>query len=230
MLQQTATEPIVNNLLLMNLFSSCRVVQSHLVRGPVSIKSSNSICSRAFATSQFGMSSSDFPPPQLKAVAEDVAGLLKSRGETICVAETAAGGLVSAALLSTPGASKIYFGGLTLYTLPSRIAFAGWTQQNIDNYDGPTPKLVEGLASNVREKLQATYCVGESGTAGPTASGKSANRQPGYVALAVVSEKGSSSKDLDTGLGGDRQANMVAFAVEALKLVKQFIEGGGSKM
>jgi hypothetical protein len=37
------------------------------------------------------------------------------------------------------------------------------------------------------------------------------------------------TKDLDTGLGGDRQANMVAFAVEALKLVKEVITGG-SKM
>ncbi|KIX94316.1 uncharacterized protein Z520_10026 [Fonsecaea multimorphosa CBS 102226] len=183
------------------------------------------------------MSSAEFPPPQLKSAAEDVASLLKSRGETICVAETAAGGLISASLLSTPGASKIYKGGLTLYTLESRIAFAGWTQQNIDNYDGPTPELVEGLAKNVREKLQGTYCVGESGTAGPTASGKTPNRQPGYVALAVVGGKGSANKDLDTGLGGDRQANMVAFAVAALKLVKDFItssehDGGdrGGKM
>jgi hypothetical protein len=40
------------------------------------------------------------------------------------------------------------------------------------------------------------------------------------VALAVASERGITSKDLDTGLAGDRQANMIAFAVEALKLVK----------
>ena len=104
---------------------------------------------------------SDFPPPALRQAAEDVASLLRERKETISVAETAAGGLVSAALLSTPGASRIYKGGLTLYTLDSRIAFAGWTQANIDNYDGPTPKLVEGLASHVRETLKSNYTVGE---------------------------------------------------------------------
>ncbi|EXJ63223.1 hypothetical protein A1O7_03670 [Cladophialophora yegresii CBS 114405] len=108
--------------------------------------------------------SAQFPPPQLKAAAEEVAALLKSRGETVCVAETAAGGLISAALLATPGASKIYRGGLTLYTLESRIAFAGWTHRDIDVYDGPTPTLVEGLARSVRDKLDATYCIGESGT------------------------------------------------------------------
>lgn len=104
---------------------------------------------------------SDFPPPALREVAEEVAAILRQRKETISVAETAAGGLVSAALLATPGASKIYKGGLTLYTLESRIAFAGWTQGDLDTYDGPTPKLVAGLAIHVRKTLKSTYAVGE---------------------------------------------------------------------
>jgi hypothetical protein len=48
-----------------------------------------------------------------------------------------------------------------VYTLPSRIQFAGWTQQNIDNYRGPTPDIVAGLAENVKQKLESTYCVSE---------------------------------------------------------------------
>ncbi|KAJ9500210.1 hypothetical protein H2202_004005 [Exophiala xenobiotica] len=176
-------------------------------------------------------SSSAFPPPALAAAAEEVASLLRERKETISVAETAAGGLISAALLATPGASRIYRGGLTLYTLPSRVAFAGWTQDNIDKYDGPTPELVAGLASHVRKTLESDYCVGESGTAGPTASGKTPNRQPysGYVALAVVGDKGALSKDLTTSCGNDRNANMVAFAIEALKLVKEYISTNADK-
>ncbi|KAK5308438.1 hypothetical protein LTR99_001414 [Exophiala xenobiotica] len=174
-------------------------------------------------------SSSAFPPPAVAAAAEEVASLLRERKETISVAETAAGGLISAALLATPGASRIYRGGLTLYTLPSRVAFAGWTQDNIDKYDGPTPELVAGLASHVRKTLESDYCVGESGTAGPTASGKTPNRQPGYVALAVVGDKGALSKDLTTSCGNDRNANMVAFAIEALKLVKEYISTNADK-
>ena len=104
---------------------------------------------------------SEFPPQALKEAAAEVASLLRERNETIAVAETAAGGLVSAALLATPGASHIYKGGLTLYTLESRIAFAGWTQANVDSYDGPTPQLVAGLAAHVRRTLESTYCVGE---------------------------------------------------------------------
>jgi hypothetical protein len=48
-----------------------------------------------------------------------------------------------------------------VYTLESRVAFAGWTQANIDNYKGPTPEVVSGLAENVRQKLGSTYTVCE---------------------------------------------------------------------
>ena len=47
----------------------------------------------------------------------------------------------------------------------------------------------------------------------------------GYVALAVATEKETSTKEAETGLGGDREGNMVAFAVEGLKLLKDVIKG-----
>lgn len=102
-----------------------------------------------------------FPPPALQEAALAVATLLHERGETLSVAETAAGGLISAALLATPGASKVYGGGATLYTLESRLAFAGWTKADVQAYDGPNPDLVAGLARNVRSTLGSTYTIGE---------------------------------------------------------------------
>jgi PncC family amidohydrolase len=167
---------------------------------------------------------SDFPPSAIRPILEEVTSLLKSRGETISIAETAAGGLISSSILSTPGASKIYKGGLTLYTLPSRIAYAGWTQESIANYSGPTTDIVAGLAKHVRKDLGSTYTLSESGTAGPT-GGETENRRPGYVALAVDCERGTFTKEVKTGLGEDRVANMVQFAVEGLKLLKEVISG-----
>ncbi|KAF2659479.1 competence/damage-inducible protein-like protein cinA [Lophiostoma macrostomum CBS 122681] len=172
------------------------------------------------------MSSSAFPPVSLREIVQEVAGLLKERKETISVAETAAGGLISATLLSYPGASGYYKGGLTLYTLESRIAFAGWTQDTIKSYSGPTPEIVAGLAEHTRSKLGSTYTISESGTAGPT-GGTTRNRTPGYVALAVSSEKGTVTREVETGLGTDREQNMVRFAVEGLKLVRDVIKGEG---
>jgi PncC family amidohydrolase len=168
--------------------------------------------------------STHFPPPSLRNILNEVTSLLRDRNQTIAIAETAAGGLLSSSILSTPGASKIYKGGLTLYTLPSRIAYAGWSDENIKGYSGPTPDIVAGLAKHVRGELKADYVIAESGTAGPT-GGDTRNRTPGYVALAVDCEKGTFTREVETGLGGDRVGNMVRFAEEGLKLVKDVING-----
>lgn len=65
------------------------------------------------------MSEPAFPPPALRQIAQDVSKLLKEQGATVSVAETAAGGLISAALLSMPGASKYYNGGVTVSLPPA---------------------------------------------------------------------------------------------------------------
>jgi hypothetical protein len=85
--------------------------RSHQLR-KVTLKTSRIILTTHPATRK--MSTDAFPPPALKQAAQDVASILKERKETISVAETAAGGLISAAILATPGASQIYRGGLTV--------------------------------------------------------------------------------------------------------------------
>jgi hypothetical protein len=50
-------------------------------------------------------------------------------------------------------------------------------------------------------------------------------KNSGYVALAVATESRTYKRELSTGLGGDREANMIAFAVEALKLLRDVIKG-----
>jgi len=187
-----------------------------------------------------------FPPVELRPLIEEIGKLLKENGQTVSVAETAAGGIISACLLSIPGASGFYKGGLTLYTLESRIAFAGWTEETLKGYkwvsflcvfsvcinsshfdSGPTPEVVSGLAKNVREKLQSTYTICESGTAGPTGNPALRNRTPGYVALAIASHDAVVTREVETGLF-DREANMVAFSAAALTLLRDILKGSQS--
>jgi hypothetical protein len=58
----------------------------------------------------------------LLPLAEKIAAMLKQRRENIAVAESTTGGLVSAALLSVPGASTYFVGGAVVYTLKARRA------------------------------------------------------------------------------------------------------------
>ena len=64
-------------------------------------------------------------PAQLAELAQDIATLLIERKETVGVAESSAGGLISATLLSVPGASAYYLGGAVIYTGASRRLLEG---------------------------------------------------------------------------------------------------------
>ena len=100
-------------------------------------------------------------------LANDIAERLIARGETLAVAESTTGGLVSAALLAVAGASRYYAGGGVLYTLNSRTALAGVPAETYANYRGTTPEMLATLAEAMRERLGATWCIAESGVAGP---------------------------------------------------------------
>ena len=65
--------------------------------------------------------------PGARAVAER----LRARGETVAVAESSAGGLVSAALLALPGASAYFRGGGVVYTRAARIGLLGITDDDM---------------------------------------------------------------------------------------------------
>ena len=58
--------------------------------------------------------------PNVEVLALEIANCLRDRGETISVAESSSGGLVSAALLAVPGASAYFLGGSVVYTRPAK--------------------------------------------------------------------------------------------------------------
>ena len=154
-----------------------------------------------------------------RAIATEVGEALTRRGETVAVAESTAGGLVSAALLWVPGASRYYRGGGVLYTRQSRIEMAGMTPQQFENYRGATPENVSAMAEALRDRLQATWCIAEAGTAGPTGN------LPGRTVLAVAGPI-IRHETIETG-SADREANMAEFASRALRLLREALRDAG---
>ena len=63
---------------------------------------------------------------ELLPLAEQLGARLKARGETIAIAESSTGGLISAALLSVAGASAYFRGGSVIYTHYARSGVS-WT-------------------------------------------------------------------------------------------------------
>lgn len=148
----------------------------------------------------------------LLPIAERAGALLKTRGETIAIAESSAGGLISAALLSVPGASAYYLGGAVAYTLESRLTLLDMPREQIIR---SSEQSALNLARAIRTQLNATWALGETGAAGPTGpSGRLFLAVTGPVEIAT---------HIETGLP-DRVDNMRMFAREALEMLVRVLE------
>ena len=157
---------------------------------------------------------------QLLPLAEKIAELLKARGDTIAVAESSSGGLVSAALLAVPGASAYFIGGGVLYT---RKALLGMTQVTEDVLRGITPGTEEAALARariMRERLATTWGISETGVAGPT--GSRYGYPPGHTAIAV-SGPVDAARIVRTD-SDDRVKNMYAFARSTLELFAETLQ------
>lgn len=156
---------------------------------------------------------------QLMRLAEACAERLRSRGETVAVAESSAGGLISAHLLAVPGASRYFRGGAVVYTLQARQGLIGITQESMDA-DGirsSSEPYAARLAARVREIHDSDWGLAETGASGPT--GNRYGDSAGHTCLAVTGPTHSVTT-LETG-DDDRAENMVRFAAAALaELIK----------
>lgn len=154
---------------------------------------------------------------ELLTLAQAVGERLRARGETVAVAESSAGGLISAALLAVPGASAYFLGGAVVYTAAAKTALTGLEPEQLREPRPATPEHALLLAHAARERLRATWGIGETGAAGP--AGNRYGDPPGHTCVAI-SGPIDWSATIETGLS-DRLANMQHFALAALRLLAQ---------
>jgi PncC family amidohydrolase len=155
----------------------------------------------------------------LLPLAERVAALLKEHGETIAVAESSTGGLLSVALLAVPGASAYFLGGSVVYTRVARTALLDVQDADVTGMRSSSEPYAQLLARTAQQRLGATWGLGETGAAGPT--GNRYGDAAGHTCIAVAGPV-EQVMTVETG-SPDRVANMTAFATAALDLLARSI-------
>jgi nicotinamide-nucleotide amidase len=148
--------------------------------------------------------------------AEVLGQRLKDRKETVAVAESSSGGLISAALLSVGGASAYFLGGGVVYTAKARVLLMDIPKEALTGMRSSSEPYALLLARTVRERFGATWGLSETGAAGPT--GNPYGDAPGHTCVAV-SGPVEFVTTIETG-SADRAANMEAFAAAALRLLE----------
>ncbi|HEX4407718.1 MAG TPA: CinA family protein [Xanthobacteraceae bacterium] len=155
----------------------------------------------------------------LLPLAETIAKRLIARRETIAIAESSTGGLISAALLAVPGASAYFLGGAVVYTKSARAALLGIGDADMQGFRPSTEVYAVLLARRMRERHGAVWGLGETGATGPT--GNRYGDPAGHTCIGIFGPAERTTM-LRTG-SADRMANMDAFAKRALELLVEVI-------
>src|SRR3954465_10134804 len=163
----------------------------------------------------------------LPPLAETLGARLKQRGETIAIAESSTGGLISAALLSVAGASAYFRGGGVIYTQYARSGFLEIPNPLPNGMRASSEPYAALLATTVRSRLGSTWGLSETGAPGGRretgATGPPGNRYgdaAGHTCIGLEGPGFSRAITLETG-SGDRVANMRAFSKRAMELLAE---------
>ena len=139
----------------------------------------------------------------LANMAQSVAAKLKDRGETVAVTESSGGGLISAALLSIPGASAYFMGGGVIYTHNARRGLLAVPEEAMTGLRSSSEPYARLLATRMREILDTTWTVSETGASGP--SGNRYGDKPGHTCNCRDGTGGKVHDPRDRGRRSGRQ-------------------------
>lgn len=144
---------------------------------------------------------------------------LKARGETVAVAESSAGGLISAALLAQAGASAYFVSGAVVYTTQAREGLMGISAADMAGLRSSSEPYALLLARRLRERFGVSWGLAETGASGP--SGNRYGDAAGHSCLAI-SGPAEFVMTIETG-SCDRLGNMREFAASALTLLHRHL-------
>jgi nicotinamide-nucleotide amidase len=154
---------------------------------------------------------------ELEPLAAQIAQLLIARHETVAVAESSAGGLISAALLAVPGASAYFLGGAVVYTRASRTTLLDIPESALEGIRASTEAYALLLARSARSRFNSSWAIAETGATGP--AGNRYGDAPGHACVAI-SGTTDRAQTIETH-HAERVKNMHAFAAAALSLFLQ---------
>jgi PncC family amidohydrolase len=152
---------------------------------------------------------------ELVSVAERIAERLVARKQTIAVAESSTGGLISAALLAVPGASAYFKGSAVVYTRDARRLLMDIPDEAMQGIRSASEAYARLLAEQMRRRFASDWGLSETGATGPT--GNRYGDAAGHSCISVAGTQ-TNAITLETG-GNDRLGNMQAFALTALNLL-----------
>ena len=156
----------------------------------------------------------------MASLEQEIGSLLRRKGLTLGVVESATGGLISHRLTNIPGSSDYYKGSVTAYSNEAKIKVVGVKEKTVNQYGAVSSQVAEEMAEGGRKVLGVDICLADTGIAGP--SGATPGKPVGlfYLGLSYQGETYSQKHNFQ----GDREQNKLDAAEAALSWLKEYLE------
>lgn len=143
--------------------------------------------------------------------------ILKEKKQTLSVAESCTGGNISSKIVSVPGSSEYYIGGVCVYSNLEKIKLLNIENETLNKFGAVSEKTAMEMADGVRNIMNTDFAVSTTGIAGPT--GGSDEKPVGLVWI------GFSSKEKTYAMsflfGDERQRNIERASQRALEILRR---------
>jgi len=152
-----------------------------------------------------------------------VVNMLREQGQSLAVAESCTGGLLSHRITEVPGSSDVFIGGIVAYSNAVKEQELSVPRAILEQHGAVSEPTARAMAEGVRARLGSYWGIGITGIAGPT--GGTPEKPVGLVYISLSDPTGTIvERHLFLG---DRHTVKWRASQAALTLLRQGILKGG---
>ena len=155
----------------------------------------------------------------MTSLEQEMGNLLRGKGLTLGIVESATGGLISHLITNVPGSSDYYKGSVIAYSNEAKIKLVGVKEDTINKYGAVSSQVAEEMAQGGRRILAVDICLADTGIAGP--SGATPEKPVGLFYIGLSHQAGSYSQKHN--FQGNREQNKRQAAEAALAWLKEYL-------
>jgi nicotinamide-nucleotide amidase len=151
---------------------------------------------------------------------EDVVGqLLLAKQQTLALAESCTGGLISHRITRVAGSSAYYIGGAVTYSNQEKIRVLGVNPTTLERFGAVSRETALEMSQGIRVRSGATIALSVTGVAGP--SGGTPEKPVGTVWVSIAHTQGHEARLLRLMVLTDRERIIQGTSQAALNWLRQ---------
>jgi PncC family amidohydrolase len=150
---------------------------------------------------------------------KEIGDLLRQKGLTFGLVESATGGLISHLVTNVPGSSDFYKGSVTAYANETKVKVIGVKAETLQKYGSVSHQVAEEMALGGKKVLAVDICLADTGIAGP--GGATPGKAVGLFYIGLAHKDGVFSRKHE--FHGNRGQNKKSAAEVALNWLKEYL-------